>query len=270
MTQRAVAVLLLGLAVLAVGLSACTAQDQGGNADPALVDSVDVPANGLCRDLTPEDVAQPANATKAVPCTEKHTAETFAVGELPAEFDSAEYDDRDLGLFAYRTCSREYATFLGADESLVLRTTLSWAWFRPSEAAWEKGARWYRCDVIGGNATTTESYQPLPPTARGLLAGRPQDKWLSCARGATVGDGEKVPCSQAHDWRAVTTVKIGEPEDPYPGDRVMESRTRAFCSKSVQAWLNYPAEFEYGFTFFHQAEWAAGLRRSVCWAKTRE
>ena len=31
-----------------------------------------------------------------------------------------------------------------------------------------------------------------------------------------MAQGEKVPCSAKHDWRAVTTVKIGQPEDEYP------------------------------------------------------
>ena len=265
--RRALVVVLLG--ALASGLAACSTEDQGGDTDPKLVDAVDAPAVGLCRRLTPDDVAQPTNATKAVPCSEEHTAETFAAGDLPAQFDDADYDDPALGTFAYQTCAKAYAAFVGADESLVLRTTLSWAWFRPSKKAWGKGARWYRCDVIGGNSASTE-YRPLPQTARDMLAGRPPDRWLSCARGASVGEGEKVPCNQKHDWRAVTTVKLGQPDDTYPGDRVMESRTRSFCATSVKAWLNYPAEFEYGFTFFHKAEWDAGIRRSVCWAKTSE
>lgn len=263
--RRAVAVLVLTL--LCTALAACGSEDQGGNTDPDLVDATAVPDVAVCRDLTPDDVAMPANATKTVDCATRHTAETFAAGELPDEFDDADYDDSALGTFAYRTCSTKFAEFVGADESLVLRTTLSWAWFRPSEKAWGKGARWYRCDVIGGNSSSTE-YRPLPATARGMLSGRPNDSWLSCAAGPSVAEGEKVPCSQKHDWRAVTTVKMAAPEDEYPGDRVMESRTRSFCANSVKAWLNYPAEFEYGFTFFHQAEWKAGIRRSVCWAKT--
>ncbi|HWJ67487.1 MAG TPA: septum formation family protein [Nocardioides sp.] len=263
--QRAVAVL-LGLLLGAVA-TACGTQDQGGNTDPGLIDSLDVPKNGLCRQLSPEDVAMPANATKAVPCDQEHTAETFAVGTLPEEFDDAGYDDVDLAHHAYRTCSTAFATFVGADESLVLRTTISWAWFRPSEKAWDEGARWYRCDVIGGNSASAD-YRPLPATAKGMLSGRPNDSWLSCASGPSVAEGQKVPCSQKHDWRAVTTVKLGDPADTYPGDRVMESRTRSFCATSVKAWLNYPAEFEFGFTFFHKAEWEAGIRRSVCWAKT--
>jgi hypothetical protein len=267
MLPRAVAVLVLTL--LGAVLTACGSEDQGGNTDPDLVDSTALPDPGVCRDLTPEDVAMPANATKTVDCAEKHTAETFAVGELPGEYDDVDYDDTDLGTYAYRTCSTKFAEFVGADESLVLRTTLSWAWFRPSEKAWGKGARWYRCDVIGGSATSTE-YRPLPTTAKGLLVGRPDDKWLVCAVGDTVAEGKKVPCSQDHDWRAATTIKLGEPEDKYPGDDVVASRTKAFCATSIKYWLNFPARFEFAYTHFHEAEWQAGNRRSVCWAKTSE
>jgi hypothetical protein len=36
----------------------------------------------------------------------------------------------------------------------------------------------------------------------------------------------------------------------------------------VGAWLNYPVDYDYGYTYFHEAEWKAGNRRSICWAKT--
>lgn len=250
-------------------LTACGSEPQGTNPDPDQIDSTEVPELGACRTLTPEDVAQPANATETVPCTEKHTAETFAIGPLPEKFDDVEYDDPAVGEYAYQVCSEKFAKFLGADESLVLRTVLSWAWFRPSKDAWENGARWYRCDVVGGSSAST-TYAPLPETAKGILLGRPDDRWLICARGASVAAGEKVPCSEPHDWRAVTTIKLGEADDPYPGDRLVEVRTRDYCSESVSAWMNYPAKFEYGFTWFHEAEWEAGNRRSVCWARTSE
>jgi outer membrane murein-binding lipoprotein Lpp len=253
-----------------VVLAGCSSEPQGENVDPDQVDSTEVPELGACRMLTPDDVAQPANATRTVDCEDKHTAETFAIGALPSEFDDAEYDDGKLGEYAYRTCTQKFEKFLGAtDESLVLRTIVSWAWFRPSEKAWEDGARWYRCDVVGGNATSDE-YRSLPPTAKGLLVGRPDDRWLICAAGETVATGEKVPCAQDHDWRAATTIKLGEPGDKYPGDEVVASRTKSFCLTSIKAWLNYPARFEYAYTHFHEAEWQAGNRRSVCWAKTSE
>jgi len=51
---------------------------------------------------------------------------------------------------------------------------------------------------------------------------------------------------------------------------VVEVRTRDYCSDSVGAWMNYPVDYDFGYTYFHQAEWQAGNRRSICWAKTRQ
>nr|WP_246283944.1 septum formation family protein [Nocardioides perillae] len=265
---------MLACAVAAVGLSACGALAGAGeetadpDVDPAQVDAVEVPELGACRVLTPDDVQRPSDATRTVPCSETHTAETFAVGPLPGTLADAAYDDRRLGQFAYDTCGKAFTAFLGGDESAVLRSVLSWAWFRPSPQAWEDGARWYRCDVVGG-PDGTDRYAPLPTTARGLLRGqRPDDRWTVCAAGPVVAGSEKVACSEPHDWRAVTTVKLGDADDDYPGDRLVEVRTRDFCSDSVGAFLGYPLDFDFGYTWFGQGEWEAGNRRSICWAKT--
>lgn len=260
------AVLALALGLL---LGGCATEDQGDNVDPDLVDATDPPDLGSCRVLTPDDVEQPANATKTVDCSEKHTAQTFLVDDLPASFADSAYDDPAVGKYAYDRCSKAYADFLGADESLVLRTILSWAWFRPSDKAWAQGARWFRCDVVGGTSNS-DAYRALPETAKGLLLGRPDDRWMVCATGDVFEQSEKVPCSQDHDWRAVSAIKVGEPADSYPGDQVIAGRTDAFCRTAVQAWLNYPATFKFAYTYFHKAEWDAGNRRSVCWAQTDE
>ena len=94
----------------------------------------------------------------------------------------------------------------------------------------------------------TDSIMPLPPPVR--------------SRHST------VPCSMRHDWRAVTTIKLGESDDAYPGDASVRSKTRSYCSESVDAWLGYPASYGYGYTWFGAREWAADNRRSVCWART--
>lgn len=268
--RRGRAVALAAALLLCSGaLSACSSDsaESDPTVDPAQVDAVEVPEVGACRVLTPEDVRQASNATRTVPCEEQHTAKTFAVGDLPDRFEDADRDDEDLGAWAYRRCSTAFEKFLGADESLVMRTIVSWAWFRPSEDAWDEGARWYRCDIVGGGDTSTE-YVPLPTVSRGLLQGRPKDKWMVCVNSPTVVDAPRVPCSEPHVWRAVTTIKLGQEKDPYPGDREVEVTTRDFCSRSVGAWLGYPADYEFGYTWFHEAEWEAGNRRSVCWAKT--
>lgn len=252
--------IVLALAVgLSLSLAACGEEEGPVDEEP--------PTLGACRMLSPDDVAEPANTTEAVDCDEPHTAETYAVGELPDNFADTEYDDEELGAWAYSTCSKAFMDFLGADESLVMRTITSWAWFRPTEAAWDEGARWYRCDVVGGGEQTPE-YVELPPTAKGLLLGRPKDRWMVCADGPTVAGSVKLPCTEPHQWRAVTTISLESLGQKYPGDRLIEVTTRDFCSDSVGAWLGYPVDYDYGFTWFHEAEWEAGNRRSVCWAKT--
>lgn len=229
-------------------------------------DSLTPPEVDLCRDLTAADLESPTNVTPPVPCTEAHTAQTFAVGELPASTGSA-YGDRRHGSYVHAACQKAFRAFLGADESLVLRSRLSWAWFRPSERGWDQGARWYRCDVVGGPVDATR-LRDLPTDARGLLAEEKPDAWLTCALGKTVASSTKVACTEKHTWRAVTTIKLGQPDDEYPGDRVVQVRSREFCQESVGGWLGYPPEYEYGYTWFREDRWAAGNRRSICWAKT--
>jgi hypothetical protein len=260
---RALAVALACL----LALAGCSGE--ADRIDPEQVDSVEVPELGACRMLTPEDVAEPSNATETVDCLDPHTAETYAIGQLPPEFDDADYDDEGLSSFAYETCGKKFERFLGADESLVMRTVVSWAWFRPSEKAWDQGARWYRCDVVGGG-DQSKSYVELPETAKGLLLGHPDDRWMVCAEGQEVAGSTKVPCSEPHHWRAVTTIKVGLPNEEYPGDRLVEVKTREFCGRSVNAWMNYPVDYEFAYTWFGAAEWEAGNRRSICWAKTAQ
>ena len=252
-------VVLLALAVVA---AAC-----GSSGQPETdADRTTPPEQGACRDLLVEDLDEPSNATPVAPCSQHHTAQTFAGGTLPADAGTA-YDDKSLGKFVFGTCSAAFRTFLGVDESLALRVQLSWAWFRPSKRGWERGARWYRCDVVGG-PDGAKKLRALPPDARGLFSADLPDAWLTCARGSTIPRATKVPCSEAHNWRAESTIKEGLPHDPYPGDRIVQVRSRDRCSDWVAAWTHYAPDFDYGYTWFHEAEWSTGNRRSICWART--
>ena len=257
---------LLAAAVVAalLGLTGC-----GSEAPGEETVSVEPPKVGDCRVLEPADIAAATNDTEPVPCTEGHTAETFAVGKFTGELAEAAYDDESLGAAVYRDCAGRFQKFTGADESLVLRSVLSWAWFRPSEDAWDEGARWYRCDVVGGTEESPELVA-LPKTAKGLLLGIPADRWMACVDAESVDGAVHVPCSEEHTWRAVSTIVVGKKQDKYPGDRLVEVRSRDFCSDWVGAWMNYPVDYEYAWTWFGETEWRAGNRRSICWARTSE
>ena len=250
------------LVVAGLALAACSNPLQSEND----ADRAATPKVGACRNLTASDLNKPTNASPVISCEKRHTAQTFASGSLPRATGSA-YADTRHARFVFTACQKAFADFIGADESLALRVRLSWSWFRPSERGWARGARWYRCDLVGGPIGASR-LSPLPPDAHELLGHGDPDPWLACAAGATVAHGAKVPCTADHDWRAVTTIKLGAADDPYPGDAVVEARTRGYCQESVRSWLHYPSDYEYGYTWFKADRWAQGNRRSICWART--
>ena len=259
----------VAIAVTCALLAGCTGSADGDDKDKDGEDKVSLepPENGACRVLEPADVAESSNDSPTVPCGQPHTAETYVVAQFGDDLAEAEYDDPQLASEAYRRCSRDFRRFTGADESLALRTVLSWAWFRPTEEAWEAGARWFRCDVVGGTDTSA-TLVDLPRTAKGVLLGIPPDRWIACVAGDKVEGAPQVPCSEPHQWRAATTIVVGDEKDTFPGERLVEVLSRDYCSESVGAWMNYPLDYEFAYTYFGEPEWEAGNRRSICWART--
>ena len=169
------------------------------------------PSSAPAATSPPQDVAQPANATQTVDCAEKHTAETYAVGDAAGPLRGRRPTTTwTSATFAYKTCSDGFEKFLGADESLVMRTVVSWAWFRPSEKAWDDGARWYRCDVVGGGEQSAEFVRcPRPPRACSSAA--PRTAGWSARPVPRSPATARSPATSAHNWRAVTTIKVGRP-----------------------------------------------------------
>ena len=95
----------LPLAALMLTLGACTAVG-GGSDEPV---STEPPEVGACRMLAPEDIQRTSNDTAPVDCAEKHTAETFAVGEFPAAVAGDDLDDPALGAYVFPRCRRSSA-----------------------------------------------------------------------------------------------------------------------------------------------------------------
>lgn len=249
-------------------------ESSGGNGSDASEDSSEAagsraarmagaPEVGACRVLTADDVAEPSDDSETVPCEEDHTAETFHVGTLAAD---AAYDDPELAAEVYDACQKRWVRFTGANESLALRTVLSWAWFRPTEEQWDEGARWFRCDVVGG-LDRPDGLITLPASSKGVLLGIPPDRWMACVNADTVQEAPVLPCTEEHTWRAVSTIVVSE-KKAYPGSRLVEVLSRDYCSDSVLAWLDYPPQYDFGYTYFGEPEWEAGTNRAICWART--
>lgn len=272
MGVRTVVVGAVAVATLLAGCTGGGTLDDGsadvpdGDQETAAAVAVEPPEVGLCRALAREDLDSPTDDSPAVDCAEPHTAETFHVGEVDGDLaEDLSPDDPAVAAEVYRTCQKRWTKFTGANETLALRSVFSWAWFHPTEEQWAAGARWYRCDVVAG-LDRAEGLLPLPRKTKGVLLGIPPDKWMTCVADQTVQDAPVVPCNEEHTWRAVSTIVV--PRKKYPGRRLMEVLSRDYCAKSVIAWLDYPPQYDYAYTYFGPAEWAAGNKRAVCWART--
>ena len=136
--------------VLLLALTGCTGNASSGEEKKPTAASTKAPELGACQLLTPEDINHDSNDSPAVACSEKHTAQTFAVGTFPDAVAAKGVGSSALGAYVFKRCKPAFRKFVGADDSLVLRSTLTWAWFRSSKAAWDAGAHHWRCDVVGG------------------------------------------------------------------------------------------------------------------------
>ena len=251
------------IAVLLLALSGCTQ----GRADSGGVDPQDTarPKLGACRALVPDDIAQASNATAPVACTARHTARPTRSG--PARGPSRGVPTTAALGATSTTAAAQVQRLHRRGREPGMRTMLSWAWFRPAKDAWDAGAHWFRCDVVGGGDQIRSVHRPAQdhqgpaarPARRPVDGVRPGGKRQRLGQGPVHGEAR---LAGRHHHRARQT------DRPLPGRPRRQVRTRDFCSKSVGAWLDYPVDYDFGYTWFHAAEWEAGNRRSVCWART--
>ena len=107
---------------------------------------------------------------------------------------------------------------------------MTWAWFRPTKDAWADGAHWFRCDVVGGGEQS-KSFVALPDDRQGPAARQARRPLAGLRRRPERQRLGEDPVHREHTWRAVTTIVLGKDTDDYPGDRLVEVRTRDFCSR---------------------------------------
>lgn len=100
---------------------------------------------GDCFDQPPDG----ATEVVRVPCTEAHTDEVYAViildGGRGARYPT-QIDDQADG-----RCYNEFVTFVGADPR---RSTFTYDWYPPTEAAWARGERRVPCVVADPEGTS--------------------------------------------------------------------------------------------------------------------
>ncbi len=238
-------------------------------ASPAPVEELRVPRAGACYRLTLEDAASPTHTGPAVPCEKRHTARTIHVGELDLLVDGrALAVDSDRAQRQLRTtCPQRLAEFLGGDEERRRLSRLQVVWFSPTLEEADRGASWFRCDVIALGRSSELLPLPRDQRLRGVLD-RPDALrtfgLCGTARPGTPGF-ERVACALRHSWVAVSTLSI-DGGDRYPGAAAVRAAGDDVCADRVRAANDFVLEYEYGWEWPTRQQWRAGQRHGYCWA----
>ncbi|WP_182523725.1 septum formation family protein [Nocardioides dongkuii] len=270
---------LLAAVLLGSLLSGCSGSEEPGDPEPSTSPSADgasptarpsaaavpAPETGACYRLTYAEALAPTVDAEPVPCARRHTARTFAVGELDTVVDGhlLAVDSARVRRQVATTCPRRLGGFLGGTEDDRRLSMLRAVWFTPTLEESDQGARWFRCDVIA--VAGPDRLAPLARRVAGAL-GRPagRDRYGMCGTAAPDAPAfARVVCSAAHSWRAVAVVDL--PAGRYPGAGAVRQAGQTPCEDAGRAAATDPLDFRWGYEWPTPAQWADGQTYGLCW-----
>lgn len=245
-------------------------EDVGADVDADLdADPPVAPREGACYRITLQEAARPTSERQPLPCTRRHTARTFHVGQLDTivEGHSLGVDSERVQRQLAETCPAELADFLGGDRETRAISRFQTVWFSPTLDEYDAGADWFRCDVVALAGSEELMALPAEDRLRGILD-RPE-------RLATYGlcgtaqpgakDFERVACASPHSWVAISTIPIPG-GDRYPGVAAVREAGDDACSDEVSSRNESLLEYRYGWEWPTAEQWQAGQRYGFCWA----
>lgn len=165
-----------------------------------------------------------------------------------------------------RRCPRRLAAYVGGHETDRRLSRLETVWFGPTVEQADRGARWFRCDLVALQRDGTLA--PLGPRMRGVL-GHPSalESWGTCGTAApSEQDFQRVICSQPHRWQAVDVIALPA-SAAFLGkraDRAADARCHDVASSRAGGRLKFAWSFEWPT----REQWNAGQRYGYCWLPT--
>ncbi len=239
--------------------------EPSGTARPARAAERPAPEVGACHRLTFAGALAPTTRPGSVDCDRTHTARTIDVGRLRTveEGHLLAVDARRVREQPADRCPAALADFVGGSRDDRRLSMLRTVWFTPTVAASDRGADWYRCDVIA--VAADQRLAPLTGRLAGVLDGPRAARWAMCGTAApdTV-DFRRVVCSRPHTWRAISVVDLTGPT--YPGTATARARGQAPCESAGREAAADPLDFEWGYEWPTRAQWRAGQTYGRCWA----
>lgn len=263
--------LLLGCTLVLAG---CSGGGEGstttppGSAGTTATAAAKAPRVGACYLLDVGAALKTTSSKRPVSCESRHTAVTVAVGTAQPVVDGhlLALDSSRLQRQIAERCRRQVDAHVGGSAAKHRLSRVQAVWFNPTPDQADRGALWYRCDlVIAGSHRTFAS---LPKKTRGLLAAPgAMNRWGTCGTAAPSSKSfQRVLCSARHSWRARTTVTLpsGTQYLAARAGKVADARCRDVAATLSPSSLRLRWAFEWPT----RAQWRSGQRYGFCWTPT--
>lgn len=227
------------------------------------------PDERACYRLRHRELTRPSSDRDPVACTKRHTSVTIHVGRLDTVVDghAVAVDSRHAQRQLARACPRRLADFLGGSTEDLALSRFEVAWFSPTVAQSDRGATWYRCDLVGFGQQANLLPLPSPRSLSGVLereAGR--ERFGLCGSAAPGTSGfRRVVCSRPHAWRAIATIPLTG-GGGYPGVGAVRAAGDDECRDVASRAAGSADEFRYGWEWPTRSQWRVGQRFGYCWA----
>jgi hypothetical protein len=249
--------------------SSTGAAGRGSPTGPAEATPPPAPRAKACYRYAFRDLGRTSNDDDPVPCTGRHDAQTVHVGRLDLVVDGHRLSvdaDRVRAQMA-RACPRAMAQHVGGTREDRALSRFAVVWFAPTPEQVERGADWFRCDLVA--IAAQDQLQPLParPRVAGVLdraAGPATYGLCGTAEPGTRGF-ERVICDRRHSWRAIATIPLAGGKR-YPGTARVRTAGDETCRDRVAGEADDPLSFEYGWEWPTREQWGRGQRYGYCWA----
>jgi hypothetical protein len=268
---RAPARITLALAAV-VALSGCNGDDEPASRPTTPSPSPSTapapspaPARHACYELSFGQAAEPTSTAAPVACTPAHTAVTIHVGAVRPVVDGhlLAVDSDTVQQQVAGRCRTRLAAYVGGDEGTRRLARLTVVWFTPSLAESDRGALWFRCDLIA--IAGPDRLAPLPRKTRGMLgAAGVLDRYGTCGTSSpAAAHFQRVICSERHSWRARATIPLPK------GTRYLAKAAGAAADstcRDIEARVASDIlRLKWSFEWPTRAQWDAGQRYGYCW-----
>jgi len=259
---------LAAIAALAMLLSGCSKSPASPASAPptpsAPPPAAPPPTAGSCHQLGYAAAMKPTGGGHQVACGRAHTAITYYVGSYQPVQDGhlLAVDSSHVQAQLAARCPRLLAGYLGGAQEDLRLSRLEAVWFGPTLTQAERGAHWFRCDVVAPQSDSTLG--PLPRSLKQVLADSTgRDRWGICGTTSPSRKSfQRVGCDQKHGWRAIKSVDIASRR--YLA-RSATSAGNTACKDAASSRAGGALTYTWSFQWPSRVQWDSGRRYGYCW-----